>query len=209
MMRHIPGICVVVALLSISLPQEARADDLSTPKGAVTSYFKAMRAGDAIAANAAAVVSKEDEALTNAGAAENRAKAMLIAAATKRWGAETTARKIGWVGDILVMMLEKASVTVDGDRAVIGKAGDFVCQRINNQWRFDRSAPRRDEPISASIERCKKAAEVNQRLAEEIDAGRWNSLDDVLRERNANVPPPPPPPLPPGFPATEPADPAR
>ena len=205
-MRQIVGICVVVALFSLSLTQDVRAGDLSTPKGAVTTYFKAMRAGDASAANAAAVVSKENEALTNAAAAESRAKASLIAAATKRWGAETTARKIGWGYDMLVMIVEKASVKVDGDRAVIGKAGDFVCQRINNQWLFDRSATPRDEPISASIERCKKAEEVYQRLAEEIDAGRWNSLDDVLRERDANVPPPPAPPLPPGFPATEPAD---
>lgn len=206
MMRRIVGIGVAVSLLSISLAQDVWAGDLSTPKGAVTTYFKAMRAGDASTANAAAVVSKEDEALTDAGAAESRAKASLIAAATKRWGAEKTARKIGWGYDMLVMIVEKASVKMDGDRAVIGEGGDFVCRRINNQWRFDRSARPRSEPISASIERCKKAEEVYQRLAEEIDAGRWNSLDDVLKERDAHMLPPPPPPGVLDTPASQPAD---
>jgi hypothetical protein len=194
-----------VAGLASAAGQEAKVADLSTPKGAVKAYFNAIKAGDASAAMAATVGDEESRSLADAAAAENRAKARLLAAASKQWGAAEASSKIGSAGEILIRMLDNAPVKVEGDRAVIGKRGDFVCRRVDGQWRFDLSASPRDEAIAASITRCRKAAEVNQRLAQEIEAGRWNSLDDVLQERDAQIPPPPPPPLPPGFPATRPA----
>lgn len=194
-----------MAFCTAAIAQTLPVADLSTPKGAVRAYFTALQAGDADAAKSAAIFSPDRARLIEASAAGNRAKAQLIAAAGKRWGQEQTGRKIGWAETMLVRMVDKAEVKEEGDRAAIGRFGDFFCTRVNNQWRFDLTALRQDEPIEASIERCRKSEETDLKIAKEIEEGRFNSLDEVVKARSANIPPPPPPPPFPSSPASQPA----
>jgi hypothetical protein len=170
--------------------------DFSTPQAAAISYFEAVMQRDAAAIKATAFYDAATERLIDTSVAYDRAQHDYAVAVGKRFGKEAGRQaNLDALNEDLIEIIKKSAVHEHGDTADIGENGDYPCRRVGEQSRYDLvRLAQNSPPIEQSITYSNKAAEVFEKFAKDIAAGRWATLEQMEKDLDAAMPAAPMPP---------------
>lgn len=186
-MLCVAALCAMLCV-NVTIGAEEKAD-ASTPKGAVSAFFKAMERGDAAGAKALSNgTAKQLEVLDIIVPVASGLKA-LENAAVKKWGED--AKKVLTDGPGGGFDFEKnlaeAKVTENGDTATIvsGKADEqekqpLTLKKSEGKWKVDLGfvpVEQFSDPMLAKI--FKGLGEAAKETAGEIDAGKYKTAQEA------------------------------
>lgn len=165
--------------------------DLSSPKAAVISFFRAGQAHDTEAKKKTVFMDESTLALWEAIEAYDKAKTGYMDAVGERFGAEA-AKKMGPdVKALLIAQVEKADVKIDGDTAEIGEHGDYPCRRVDGEWRLDFVRYHKKTDVSEMTKYLLTAKSVYEAFAQEIAQGKYASIEEIKQALQPRMPFPP------------------
>ena len=143
--------CCAIALTSMMSAVYAQSGN--TPKGAASTFAKAIENGDAAKAKSVAITTPDPSKFLDAMAIMAKAVKNLQTAATKKFGKEGAALTKGQnvnVGDV-----SKATETIKGDTATLAmpnsKGQPMTMKKIGGQWKVDMSAVGKDPAASKQM----------------------------------------------------------
>jgi hypothetical protein len=194
-------LCVIAAAAAGPRSRAEDKPDLSTPKGAVAAFFKAMEKGDVPEAKNMATGSQKQLAILETLVPLMSGFKQLEVAATKKWGDEgrkvLTDEQGGGASFNMEEKLKNAKVEEKGDVAVItpapedGKVKDktpMKLKKMDGKWKIDlASLPSEgmDDPNSTRI--LKAMGEIARTTAGEIDAGKYATAEDAKKAMSDRV----------------------
>lgn len=167
--------------------------DLTSPKAAMISYFRAMQRHDMESAKKTVVVDATCQELWDATAATHMAKTKYVEAARAKFGDKAAKRLAPDVMATLIMIVERSSVKEDGDTAEIGEHGDYPCRRVGGEWRYDYARRQKDTDVPAMMKYMETTKALYEGLAQDIAKGKYATAEEVLVARNGKMPAPPKP----------------
>ena len=225
-MMHLSRIAFAGALVAISgacaSMQKAKPVDLTSPKSAATAYVKAIQAGDAPTARAAATGTGQEMDWIDGWAGFARATRDLNNAIYTRFGKVThqihaELEKTLWeqfdrpaaqIDDADVQAAEnEARITIVHGTVASRDATPLLLKKINGLWKIDLERTYLPEPprnqllvmtagqraqykakmikeVSDAFHLLQKEASVMEGLAGDVKAGRFKTMDAVLKALN-------------------------